>query len=159
MKSTMDISSPSDIVHKTDQNIVDDTSEILSLQASNENQWESRSKEKLSDSTDHQESSMTGRLFGFFKNVTSPWSETPAAARSTNDWKNPISSEEPFTEQTMPTSLLIEHLPQMIKIRLREIISDFPDRFSNSTEDILQVLDQLILIIEKFQKQSKELEK
>ena len=67
------------------------TQEIPLTQTSQDNQWNDWSidSSQLTDvkpqqSLDHQEPSVTNRLFDFFKNVTTPWSdETP-----TNDWND-----------------------------------------------------------------------
>ncbi|CAF3336486.1 unnamed protein product [Rotaria sp. Silwood1] len=113
---------------------------------------------KSSDSTDHQQSTVTDRLFGFFKNVTLPWSE-----QTTNDWdeqNSPIQfpSEEPSTEHIISSSLSDQNLLEIIKNKLKEFISKYPELFPNSNGDTIEVFDQLISIIRNFQNQIKDLQ-
>ncbi|CAF4557564.1 unnamed protein product, partial [Rotaria sp. Silwood2] len=118
----------------------------------------SRSRSKSSDSIDHQQSTVTNRLFGFFKNVTSPWSE-----QTTNDWdeqNSPIQfpSEESLAEHIISSSSSDKNLLDMIKTKLEEIISEYPDLFPNSYHDTIEVFDQLTSIIRNFQNQIKDLQ-
>jgi hypothetical protein len=158
-------SSPPVMIHKIESEITEHKHEVQPSQASNDNQWNDWSTDspkitdqKLQHSTDHQEPSVTNRLFGFFKHVTSPWSEDT----STNDWNDQNSplqfpSEEP--QQTMSSPTSNENSTPIIRNKIEEIISEYPDLFPDSNEDILNNLDQFISIIKNLQNQIKEHQK
>jgi hypothetical protein len=143
--------------------------EIQPLQTSNDNQWNDWSMDppkqtdtKLRHSTDQEEEeeepSVVNRLFNAFKNVASSWTEeTP-----TNDWDDQnsplqLSSEEP--RQTISSPSSIDNLLQLIKNKIHQIISEHPNLFVHSSEDILDNLDQFISIIKNLQNQIEELQK
>ena len=145
------------VAHKTETKIVEHTREIQPLQASNDNQWNdwsTNSPQTSSELTDHQEPTVANRLFGFFKNVTSPWSEEP----STNDWEDqnsPIQllSDESSVQQTISS-------PSSIKnSQIQQIISEYPDLFPNSNGETLHDLDQIVSIIKFLRNQLNELQK
>jgi hypothetical protein len=107
------------MVHKLESEITEHKQEIHPSQASNDNQWNDWSTDssqitdkKTQHSRDHQESTVANRLFGFFKNVASPWSDET----STNDWNDQssplqFSSEERQQTISSPT-LIIENQNQ-----------------------------------------------
>lgn len=151
------VSSPPVMIHKIEDEITEHKQEIQPLQASNDNQWNDWSTDSP-QITDHQEPTVANRLFGFFKNVASPWAEET----STNDWNDQSSplqlpSDEP--QQTLSSPASYDNLISMIKNKIDEIISEYPDLFPNSNEDILNNLDQFNSIIKNLQNQIKELEK
>ncbi|CAF0778122.1 unnamed protein product [Rotaria sordida] len=108
---------------------------------------------KTSDSIDHQQQpTVTNRLLGFFKNVTSPWSE-----QTTNDWDEQNSPIQFPSEEPLSTSSN-NNLLEIIKTKLEEIISEYPDLFSNTNGDIIEIFDQVISIIRNLQNQIKDLQ-
>jgi hypothetical protein len=102
------------MVHKLESEITEHKQEIHPSHALNDNQWNDWSTDspqitdkKIQHSTDHQEPTVANRLFGFLKNVASPWSEQT----STNDWNDQnsplqFSSEEPQQTISSPTSII-----------------------------------------------------
>ena len=105
-----------------------------------------------------QQPSVANRLFGFFKNVTSSWAEEPP----TNDWNDQHSplqlpSDEP--QQTISSPSSTDDLLQLIKNKIQQIISEYPNLFPNSNEDVLDNLDQFISIIKNLQNQIEELQR
>jgi hypothetical protein len=134
--------------------------QITDKQMQSQNVDNQQSIQKSSISTDDQEPTVANRLFGFFKNVTSPWSEET----STNDWDNqnsPIQlpSEEPLIQQTVSSPSSLDNFTPIIRNKLQQITSKYPDLFPNSNGDILEDLDQLTSIIKTFQNQIKQLQK
>jgi hypothetical protein len=160
------LSFPLTLIHQTETEPTEQANEIQPLQTSNDNQWNDWSMDppqqtdtKLQRSTDEEETpSVASRLFGLFKNVTSPWTEeTP-----TNDWDDQnsllrLSSEEP--QQTISSPSSIDNLLQLIRNKIQQIISEYPNLFPNSSEDVLDNLDQFISIIKNQQNQIEELQK
>jgi hypothetical protein len=166
------------------------TKEIQPLQASNWNDWSTESPpttntdiqsrdidiqcdllvdkhsptHKTSDPIDNQEPTVTNRLFGFFKNVTAPWSEQSTEDTSNNDWdeqNSPIQipSEEPLLQQTTSSPSSIDHLIQTIKNKVQQIVLEYSDLFPNSNGDILEDLNQFISVIKNFENKIKELQR
>jgi hypothetical protein len=68
-----------------------------------------------------------------------------------------LSSEEP--QQTISSPSSIDNLLQLIRNKIQQIISEYPNLFSNSSEDVLDNLDQFISIIKNQQNQIEELQK
>jgi hypothetical protein len=157
--------SPTALVHKIETETTEHKREIQPSQTSNDNQWNDWSidsstipNENVQHSTDQAEPSVANRLFGFLKNVTSPWSEeTP-----TNDWNDQSSplqlpSEEP--QQTMSSPSLTDNLTQIIKDKIQQIVSEYPDLFPDVNEDVLNNLDQFTSIIKHLQNQINQLQR
>lgn len=160
------------MAHRIDTEPTEHTREIQPLQASNDNQWgdwftnspettdHQQPIQKSPVTTDHQEPTVANRLFGFFKNVTSALTEeTP-----TNDWdsqNSPIQfpPEESLVQQTFSSPSSNDNFTEIIKTKIQQIISQYPDLFSNSNGDILADLDQLNSIIKTLQHQIKQIQK
>jgi len=154
------------MIQQIESEITEHKREIQPSQTSNDNQWNDWlttdssqiTDKKVQHSTDQHEPTVANRLFGFFKNVTSPWSDET----STNDWNDQNSplqfpSEEP--PQTMSSSISNENFIEIINNKIQQILSAYPDLFPNSNVDILNNLDQFISIIKNLQNQIKELQK
>ena len=62
------------------------------------------------------------------------------------------------TPQIISSPSSIDNLLQMIKNKLQQITTEYPDLFPNSTDDILHNLDQLLLIIKNQQNQIHQLQ-
>ena len=85
--------------------------------------------------------------------------ETP-----TNDWdsqNSPIQfpSEEPLVQQTCSSPSSNDNFTEIIKTKIQQIISEYPDLFSDSNGDILADLDQLNSTIRTLQHQIKQIQK
>ena len=116
---------------------------------------------RSSPSVEKPEATVTGRLFGFLKNVASPWSEQGASTNDWNDQSSPLQfpSEEPTLGQTPLSAMPTENLSAAVQARLQQIVSEHPELFPRSTGDTLEDLNQLIRLINKYQEPgSSELE-
>jgi len=119
------------MVHKLESEITEHKQEIHPSQASNDNQWNDWSTDssqitdkKTQHSRDHQEPTVANRLFGFFKNVASPWSDET----STNDWNDQssplqFSSEERQQTISSPT-LIIENQNQEYEKQIERLTKE-----------------------------------
>ncbi|CAM4918168.1 unnamed protein product [Rotaria socialis] len=109
--------------------------------------------------TDHYESTVSNRLLSLPKNEISLWSET-----ATNDWEeqsSPIkfpSEESRLVEHMISSSSTDQNLLEILKTKLNEIITEYPELFPNINRDTFDALDQLNAIIRNYQNQIKELQ-
>ena len=102
--------------------------------------------------------SVANRLFGFFKNVTSTWAEEPP----TNDWddqQSPLQLPSDEPQQTISSPSSTDNLLQLIQNKIQQILSEYPNLFPSSSEDVLDNLDQFISIIKNLQNQIEELQR
>ena len=106
-----------------------------------------QSQMRSSPSVEKQQPTVTGRLFGFLKNVASPWSEQESSNNDWNDQSSPLqfSSEEPVS------SMSTENITAAIQTKLQQILSEHPDLFPHPTGDTLDDLNQLSRLINKYQ--------
>ncbi|CAF4696429.1 unnamed protein product, partial [Rotaria socialis] len=109
--------------------------------------------------TDHYESTASNQLLSLPKNEISSWSET-----ATNDWEeqsSPIkfpSEESRLVEHMISSSSTDQNLLEILKTKLNEIITEYPELFPNINRDTFDALDQLNAIIRNCQNQIKELQ-
>lgn len=116
---------------------------------------EDQSHMRSSPSAEKQEPTVTGRLFGFLKNVASPWSEEESSNNDWNEQSSPLqfSSEEPGP--TMPA----ENITAAIQTKLQQIVSEHPDVFPRPTGNTLDDLNQLSRLINKYQDDIRRLQR
>ncbi|UJR33572.1 hypothetical protein I4U23_021010 [Adineta vaga] len=182
------VSSPTVIARKTQSEYSERTQEIHSKQTSNEEHWNDWSTESIhcadervhfhdvevqcellldrppsvqdvSDASEHRPASVTSRLFGALRNIASSLSEEPSG----NDWDDQnsiiqLSTDEHAVQQSAMSPTSTDSLIHHIAHDLHQIVTENPHLFPQSTGDIAEDLNQLIIIIKSFQKEINDLQ-